>query len=400
MSVVQQLRHVPSRRRFATMILVIMSIQFVPIEGFEISPVKLVLMGVCSLYFLIRLPITKAVWACLFYWMICFGTSLMHGNMRFSTLGYLGLFLITYAVYYYFIYSGTLALDDFKKILKFIIVAYCLILIFQQLFVILGIRNFALINLVGKELGGNIYYQWNRLPSLSCEPSHTARIISASMLGYIRCLEIERGCAVPIKTLFDKKNRFVTLSFLWLIGTMGSGTGWIGFAIVCLYFIRIRTIFYIGPIFICLGFLLYNTGNEQLYRAINAAQATVTGDVVAITEADQSGSVRIVPLVNTLLFTDLTQKESWIGNGTLSKDEAENAWIDLTRKITIVEQYGLLGFIASLFLLYSCAIYRFFSIETLLFIFLLTLSLGNTYIVWFMIFVFTATRYFQKSIKY
>ena len=392
---IRQIRHIPFKRSFATIILIVMSVQLVAIESFEISPVKIALMSLCSIYFALHLPKTKATWACLLYWVVCYVTSLLHGSVRFSTLGYLGLFLITYSVYYYFVYSKAFTLYQFKKILKFIIFAYFVVLILQQIFFIVGVKNFALINLVGNDLGGKIYYQWNRLPSLSCEPSHTARIISAAMLGYIRCLEIEHGAAVSIKTLFNKNNKYITLCYLWLVCTMGSGTGWIGLAILSLYFIRIRTIFYIMPIFIGLGIILYNSGNEQLHRAIKAAQATFTGDVMKITEADQSGSVRIVPLINTLLYTDFSLKESWVGKGTYSEDEIKDAWTDLTRKVTVVEQYGLLGLIASLILLYSCAIYRFFSIETLLFVFLLLLSLNNIYIVWSMIFMFTTVRYFR-----
>lgn len=395
----KSIQHIPFKRGFATIILIVMSIQLVAIEGFGISPIKITLMGLCSLYFVFHLPITKATWACLLYWIVCYTTSLLHGSVRFSTLGYLGLFLITYTVYYYLIYSKVLTLIQFKQILKFILLAYCIVLILQQVFFIIGIKDFALLNLAGNTLGGNIYYLWNRLPSLSCEPSHTARVISAAMLGYIRCLEIEQNSTITIKVLFNKNNRLVTFSYLWLVSTMGSGTGWIGLAILCLYFIRIRSILYIGPFFICLGILLYNAENKQFLRAINAAQATMTGDIMKITEADQSGSVRIVPLVNTLLFTDLFQKDSWIGKGTLSEDETEDAWKDLTRKVSVVEQYGLLGLLASLILLYSCAIYHFFSIESLLFVFLLLLSLNNIYVVWSMIFIFTTIRYFQIQQK-
>ena len=385
------------------MIIVIMSIQLVAIEGYEVSPVKVILMGLCSLYFIFQLPINnKAFFTGSIYFTVCFGVALLHGNMRVSTIGYLGLFIITYIVYYYLIYSKAFSLEQFKQILKFIIVAYCVILILQQFSVILGIKNFALINLAETKhssAGGVAYYQWNHLPALSCEPSHTACIISAIMLGYIRCLEIEQGATTQLKTLFNKQNRLVTICFLWLICTMGSGTGWIGLGLISLYFIRIRNILYIGPIFILLGAILYHSENKSLHRAISAAQATLTGNIKEITEADPSGAVRIVPLVNTLLFTDLSQKKSWIGDGTLSEDDAENAWKNLTRKIAIVDQYGLLGFFASLILVYSCAIRRFFSIETLFFTILYLLSLSNVYIAWSPIYIFTAIRYFQTQQK-
>lgn len=133
-------------------------------------------------------------------------------------------------------------------------------------------------------------------------------------------------------------------------------------------------------------------------RAIAATEATLTGDTKAIFETDVSASVRIVPLVNTLTNLDLTKKESWLGNGTiLNKEKDKWRWRDLTRKISIVEQYGIIGLCTSLLLIYTCAIRRFFSIETLYYIILLLCSLGNEYFTWSMIYIFTAIRYFQSK---
>ena len=245
---------------------------------------------------------------------------------------------------------------------------------------------------------GGTYYAWNRLPTLSCEPSHTARIISAAMLGYIQCWEIEHGEKVSLRRLFDMDNRWVTLAYLWLVFTMGSGTGWIGFAILCLYFIQWRTFLYAVPLFVGLFLILHASGNKQFARAMAAAEATLTGNTALIFKADVSASVRIIPLVNTLTKTDLTKKESWVGGGTYKVDRAKkNEWRNLDRKLGIVEQYGLLGLAGSFILLYTCAIRRFFSLETLYFVILLLCSLGNEYFTWSMIYVFTAMRYFQRE---
>lgn len=399
MGLIQQIRHTPFNRSYATFILVIMSIQLVPVEGFGTSPIKIGLMGLSLLVFLFRVPyLTRAFWACMLYWLTCLGVSLMQSYIRFNTLGYLGLFLITYITYYNLVYSGAFALGQFKKLLRDLLLAFTVFLILQQIFVLVGITYFPPLNLNGNLLGpGNIYYQWNRLPSLTCEPSHTARVITATMLGYIRCLEMEKGKNITLKNLFDKDNRLVTLAYLWLVFTTGSGTAWIGLAILCLYFIRWRTFIYIIPL-ILVGFLMLQySGNEQLDRAVKTAQATLTGEVMEIQKADGSASYRVIPLINTILYTDLSDRRSWIGKGTLDEDDAENAWLDLTRKVSTVEQYGLLGLIASLILFYSCAVRRVFSIETLLLIFLLTLSLNNIYIVWSMMFIFTTVRYFQMQ---
>lgn len=378
---------------FTTLMLIIMSIQIVPIEGYALSPIKIGLMILALLVFLFRVPyITKALWFSFIYWLVCYFTALFHGDLRFSTLGYLGMFLISFLVFYNFIHIGTFTFVQFKKILKFLLISYCITLLLQQICIIIGIYNIPILNLVGLN-----YYEWNRLPVLSCEPSHTATIISAVMLGYIRCLEIEQHSKVGLKLLFNRDNRLVTISYFWLIFTIGSGTGWIAFGIMCLYFVRPKTFIYTIPIIaVFLGGIKY-FGNKQFERVIVATEATFSGNIKNISQADGSASARIIPLVNTLIYTDLTKKESWIGGGTLSKDGSLNYWKNLNRKIPVVEQYGLLGLVASLFLIYTCSIRYLFSLETLYFIILLQMSIINAYVVWSMIFIFTAINYFQEQ---
>ena len=133
---------------------------------------------------------------------------------------------------------------------------------------------------------------------------------------------------------------------------------------------------------------------KQLDRAWRVTQATLTGDVKEIQAEDGSAASRIIPIVNTLRM-DLTQEETWFGKGTSSYERATTGWMRTTDKIAIVEQYGLLALLVSLMLVYTCAIRRFFSLETLVFLILFGMSLGNIYYVWGAMMVFTAVRYFQ-----
>ena len=396
MNFITRIQSVPFNQKFAIILLVVMSTLLVVIEGLTVSPLKVTVMVVSCFIFLFRVPyFSKAVWGSVVYWGVCFLTALLNGEVRFSTLGYLGLFLIAYIVFYNLIYIGTFTLVQFKSLLKSLLIAYCIVLLCQQLCILVGIRNVPILNLVGFD-----YYAWDKLPTLSCEPSHTARIISASMLGYIQCLEIETQARISFRKLFDKENRIVTFSYLWLVLTMGSGTGWIGFVILCLYFIRLKSFLYIIPLFAGLFLILQYSGNKQFLRASSVFKATISGDVTSIYEADGSGAIRVVPLVNTLTDIDLTDADSWIGKGTYlekSTDVSESKWTDLTRKIAIVEQYGLLGLLSSIFFFYLCVVRRFFSLETVYFVVLLLCSLGNEYFTWSMLFVFTAMRYFKDQ---
>ena len=391
MNVLQKLRGIPFDRLFASLLFIVMSVQFVGIEGYDLSFIKVGMMGLCLIVFFVRVPyVSVAIVSGLLYWFVCFCLSIVQSDFRFSTLGYSGLFLIAFFVYYNMVYKGAFSLEQYQRLLRGMILAYAIVLVCQQFLVLLGVRNFPLLNLVGWG-----YYQWNRLPVLTCEPSHSATILTALFLGYLRCIEIKDGFKPSLKVLFSDEHRWATIGYLWLTFTMGSGTGWLGFGIICLYFLQWRTALYLIPLFIGMFFILQASGNEQFQRAWKSVQATFTGDVMAIAKADGSASVRIIPFVNTITDLDLLEKASWIGEGTVTIEERDNGWRDFTRKIATVEQYGLIGFIFSLIFIYSCVIYRVMSLESLCFVLLLIMTIANAYVTWSMFYVFATIRYFQ-----
>lgn len=390
MFLLNRIKDRPFNYTFGITLFFIMSIQYVLIEGMTVSPVKVFMMILSLFVFFNNVPfISSAFWNGLIYWIVCFSVALIHPFFRFSTLAYLALFLIAYIVFYNIVHLGTFELKQFKQLLRILILSYFTILCIQQIFVCIGLNSLSLINL-------HTASSLNKLPALACEPSHTARIITAAMLGYIRCLELEQGHKIDIKILFNPENRIVTIGFLWLILTMGSGTGLIATGILCLYFINIKNIFIILPSISILLFVLYYFDNTQLWRVVNIIKVLLNnGNNTDILLTDSSASTRIVPLINTLRinFNDIT---SWIGEGT-RPEYVENSWTDMTQKTPVVEQYGLIGLFASLFLFYKCAVRKLFSIETIYFIFIALLTLANGYTTWSMMYIFTAIRFFQTQ---
>ena len=77
-------------------------------------------------------------------------------------------------------------------------------------------------------------------------------------------------------------------------------------------------------------------------NAVNTINATLTGDVEAVIEADASAASRVAPILNTLNM-DFSSEEIWFGRGTVSEDEKYN--LRLHDKIGQIDQYGLLSFI-------------------------------------------------------
>ena len=388
MWILQKIKFIYEDKVLATIMLVLFNIMFVPIEQGPFSPVKIGFMGICPLIFIAKKPIvTKALVLAAIYWVVCYTLSLLKGEMRFSTLGFLGMYLILYINYYSFIVKGTFTLEYFTKVLKYLIIAYAVVLIGQQMCVLVGLRNMPLLNLQNQ-----FFLSITKLPSLTLEPSHSARILTFTMLGYLRCMEIMKGKRITLQELFSPEQRIVTFSFLWSMLMMGSGTAFVGMGVLSLYFITRKTVIYIIPLIIGMFMLGQSMELKQMDRAVALAEAASTGSAEEAMAADGSGATRIIPVMNVFTKTDVTQLETWIGKKSMEKDK--HWWMRTDTKI--YDQYGLIAFIISLVFIYSCVIRHFFSIETLLYLILLGFTLGNIYYAWGCLMIMTGVTYFQK----
>lgn len=375
----------------ATILIVVLCVQIVPFEGYGVSNLKVIIMATTPIIYLLRqFFITKALILGGIYWLTCYFVAIFHEGLRFSTLGYLGLFIVSFITYYNLLISGAFSVHYFKRLISNIIKAYALVLVLQQLCMLVGIHNLPIINLENQA-----FLAIDKLPSLTIEPSHTARILAVAMLCYLRCIELTTGGVRPnVKQIFQGENRWVTIPFLYSMVTMGSGTAFIALGCISIYFIQKDTALYYIPLIIVLFVGGESLDLKQFNRANLIVQATIAGSNDDISEADGSASTRVVPLINTLKM-DVFDKNNWIGKGTTSKEDSKKWWNYKKNKISIVDQYGILGLIPSLILLYVCIIRRFLSIETILFVILFGMTLGNVAYVWGAMFMFTAIRYFQ-----
>ena len=385
------LKQLQSSYFIASFIILVMSVQFVVLEGYEVSTFKVSVMAFLPLIFVQRCAfMSRALVLCFLYWMACYLSALFNGEMRFSTLGYLGLFLMTYVTFYNLVQKGAFTINSFMKLLRLLIFAYGIVLVLQQVLSFVGVVNIGILN-----LDNQIYLSDYKYPSLSIEPSHSARILTVAMLCYLRCLAIcNGGRKVKISEMFNGENKSLTLMFMWTMFTMSSGTAFIGLGLLSLYFVTKRSVFYIVPLLI--GLFLLGEGLElkQFDRAKRVAFATTTGDANIVAEEDESASSRVIPLLNTFK-ADLTDKTTWMGRGTKSEKEISNISAYKTNKIDVVEQYGLIALIVSIFLVYSCFIRKFFSIETLVFIILLGITVANLYYSWACYMMMSTMRFLQ-----
>lgn len=231
----------------------------------------------------------------------------------------------------------------------------------------------------------------DKLPSLNIEPSHVARVLGVLMYAYMKCNGFMQNSSFRFLQLFEKNHKWTTISFLWVMFTIGSGTAFVVLGILSLSFINWRNFLIIVPFIAGLFYLGSKMEIKQFDRALVTAEATLSLDQETIVEMDHSASFRIVPILNTINNLDLTKKEHWFGYGidTGSLDQSN-------RMIGEITDYGFLAYLCGLFFVFSCSI-RFFSIPTIMYFLGVGGGTGNVAFMWGILMVFMCVRYFYKN---
>ncbi len=378
-------------RNLAFYLLVIMCIQYIPLESRAgVSPIKVATMAVMPLVLFTHFRLSKAVGLVTIYYLyILFTAYILHGEtFRSSTIIYMLMFLITYALFYNLVWvEKVFSLDVFITFVRRFIYVLVGVLILQQVFILIGIRVFPLINLTYEMRRGGLSAY-----SISYEPSTLARTLGVLYYAYLKCNEYKQGHAVNIQQIFNKEHRLVTLGILWAMFSMQSGTAYICMGVLSLYFMRGAYFVFSIPIFIGVYFALSYFEVEQFERATNAAEATMTLDANEVREADGSAAARIEPLLNTINKLDIDDSETWFGHGV---DYGLNV-SQYKKEVMIgsINDYGLIGYILILILLFSCAL-DFFSLGTLMYFIGIGGGTGNIAYGWGLLMIMTCIKYFN-----
>lgn len=375
-------------RNIAVAILFVMLTQFVFIEGYKISPLKVGLMALMPLVFIFKVPyVSKALIYGTIYILTILFSGLFHPeSFRFSTIGYLGMFVITFITLYNLVHSGAFTLSFFIKFLRWMILAYAICLICQQLFVLAGIQFMPLVN-----LNNQYFLAIDKLPSLAIEPSHSARILGVLMYAYMHCYGFQQGSTFRFHQLFETEHKWVTFGFLWTMLTMGSGTAFIVLGVLSLYFINWRNALIIVPLLAGLVTIGSSMGIKQFDRAYNTTLATLTLDKEIVGKTDGSAVARITPTLNTINNLDLSKKEHWFGYGIDAGRENLNE-----RMLSEITDYGFLAYLCGLLLVFTCSI-RFWSIPTLMYFIGIGGGTFNIAYAWGILIIFMCTNSFYNK---
>ena len=262
--------------------------------------------------------------------------------------------------------------------------AYFVVCIVQQTFIVLGMPYMPLVNLT------QIFDRGISCNSLCQEPSTFARFMLVFYYAYIKCSEYKRGeGAFTLKELFSDEHKWVTIRFLWMMLTMGSGTAFVCLILLSLYFVRRHNWYYVMPLLIIGYTLIQASGIEALDRATSTIEATSTLDAQTVRETDGSASARITPMLNTF-NADYSKFETWFGKGI-------DAGLKEKKNRTIFDDYGFLFYIITLLFTFSCA-YNFWSLATIfMFAGVGGGAGGNIQYLWSLMMIMTCVKYFHEN---
>ena len=235
------------------------------------------------------------------------------------------------------------------------------------------------------------YYELFRLNTLAIEPSHAARLLTVFFYGVLKLSQYKNdGVPLKISELWSG-HRWVIIAFLYTMICMGSGTAFVGLGILSLYFLKkeyiIAVLLSLLTFYMAVPYIEY----EPLTRAIEVFNATLAGDTDIIAQTDNSAAARVNIIVDTFSNLDLTDSAMWFGSGTDSVNESGK------HIVSAITDYGLFSYIAKLVFYFCCCFTAFFSLETLMFILLFGLNIGNIAYGFAALMVFATIKYFKNN---
>lgn len=229
-------------------------------------------------------------------------------TLRWSTLMYSCLFCMFFMSFARVLSFSDYRADDFAKLIKWLLYAYCITLMIQQFCVLTGLPIFNLANYNPRE-------PW-KLNSLMAEPSHAARVQTLLMFFYIN-IQMYITDIKDIKKLLSQANKKVIAAFLYPIFTMGSGTGFLLLFILLLRFIPKKQIIslFIAGLLLTPAIIYVISTNDTAKRTADFVVAIAAFDEKQLIREDLSAAIRIVPTLHGAKKVTIFTKDGLFGKG-------------------------------------------------------------------------------------
>lgn len=341
------------------------------------------------------------LWGILFI-MFMVGKVFHPETFRMNSYVYTIAFFVLFLSYDVVIQKNAIPIKTLEKFFRYLIYAYALVLLIQQLEVLVGIEK--PINL--SMFGGRDENPF-KLNTLAIEPSNVGIIMPCVMFCYMKIKEITRN---EIK--YNPKNilhadRKVWLCFLYATLGCGSMTSFFSVVVLALYFVNKKNAKYLPLIAILVIGVIFGLMkaspkmNDRIQNLFNINYNSTD----MIVDSDASSSVRIVPYM--LYFNSFgINRDTLFGHGMDALENAANMNILTTERIINGDRVGANSLINTFYdyglicgLLFLIFIFRniapkFKSFETLFYFLVFMMLSMNHFVLWGVIFcMMTVKRY-------
>ena len=317
-------------------------------------------------------------------------------TMRWSTVLYSCMFCLYFISFSHLFSFSNIPQYGILKFLKSLLIAYTIVLCFQQICVLLGIPIFNLSNY-------DIQQPW-KLNSLMSEPEHSSRMIALLMYSYLAIKSANNDKKSFIESW--KNDKLLWLAFFWCMLTSMSAGAYLFLLIVLTKFISAKSGFRI-IILIFSIFIIANIFLEPiaLKRFIKFSSAILTFDIYKIYDADQSAALRIIPSIICLQKINLFTVDGWFGSGIdYVSDFMSNYLVGVPKGYTggglfsYAVEYGFLPFIVFVIITFQLCYDKENKIPTTLFWVFSILLVGiNSQLAWSTIILLYIIKYHNNN---
>ena len=315
-------------------------------------------------------------------------------SMRWSTVLYSCMFCLYFISITHLYRFSNIKKNDILLLLKWLLYAYTLVLLIQQICIILGLPIFNISNYDASQ-------PW-KLNSLMSEPEHSARMVALLMYTYLSIKSSELKNNNIIESW--RNDKLPWIAFLWCILTSFSAGAYLYLLLVLSKFLNLKN----GFITFCLLLIIFTISNnvlnsEALNRFVKFSASILTFDIKEIYNADQSAALRIIPSILCIQHIDIFSINGWFGHGIdyvsgFMSDYlpgVEDGYTGGGLFLTAVE-YGIIVFGAYSFITFKLCYDKNNKVPTILFWFFSVLLVGiNSQLAWSTI----TLLYIAKSFK-
>ena len=328
-----------------------------------------------------------------FLFTIYFSSCYNFAYFRLSSIIYTTLYVCS-SLYFHCKGHKYLNILDFRNIIRFIIYAYFIVLLIQQVQSILGFSD--IINLQSDH--SSIF----KLNSLAWESSNIPLIFIVLSYCYIKIDEHLYSYRKNFSTFFTR-NKKICLLILYICFTSGSMSSFLTVPILFLYFLekkQILNLVFVVLIGFVLVFVISYFDIFDFSRITNLINVLLEFDEDQLVAVDPSSSARIIPYFEYLFSFESITSHTFFGYGLDSAEiranrivyaytgsglDVDSIKMGITNITSFFYDYGLISAITYLYFLRSMAFKRFKSFEFFIYVTIFSAYSLNHYITWLFI---------------